>query len=146
MPKREKIKVVLDANWYISACISRKSRRTIYYEILQSPSSIDVFYSAELLEEFEDVIYRTKFAKIIKPSQVQRFKSLILLRLKQVSIGAILRLVRDVKDDYMLAICQKVKADYPITGDKDLLVLGSYQHTRIVTMSYFLQILSVEKT
>ncbi len=144
MPKREEIKVVLDANWYISACISRKSRRTIYYEILQSPS-IDVFYSAELLEEFEDVIYRTKFAKIIKPSQVQRLKSLILLRLKRVSIGAILRLVRDVKDDYLLAICEKSKADYLVTGDKDLLILGSYQHTRIVTMSHFLQILSNEK-
>jgi len=145
MLNREKIKVVLDANWYISACISRKSRRTIYYEILSNPD-IDVFYSAELLEEFKDVIYRVKFAKIMNPSQVQRFKSLILLRLKRVSIGTISRLVRDVKDDYLLAICEKVKADYLITGDKDLLVLGSYQHTRIVTMSYFLQILSVEKT
>lgn len=144
MPKREKIKVVLDANWYISACISRKSRRTIYYEILKKPS-IDVFYSAELLEEFEDVIHRVKFAKIIKPSQAQRFKSLILLQLKRVSIGTIPRLVRDVKDDYLLAICEKSRADYLITGDKDLLVLGSYQHTRIVTMGHFLQILSIEK-
>ncbi|WP_373514113.1 putative toxin-antitoxin system toxin component, PIN family [Persicitalea sp.] len=145
MLRGRKTKVVLDANWYISACISRKPRRTIYYEILQNPF-IDVFYSAELLEEFEEVIYRVKFAKIIKPLQVRRFKSLILLRLKQVSIGTVLQLVRDEKDDYLLAICGKCKADYLITGDKDLLVMGSYQQTSIVTMSHFLQIQSLKNS
>ena len=30
MAKQQKIKLILDTNWYISASINRKSRRTLY--------------------------------------------------------------------------------------------------------------------
>ncbi|MGA0558875.1 putative toxin-antitoxin system toxin component, PIN family [Larkinella sp. VNQ87] len=58
----KRLRVVLDANWYISACLSRKSRKTVYYKILKN-SHLTIFYSSELLAEFEAVIRRPKFAK-----------------------------------------------------------------------------------
>jgi uncharacterized protein len=71
MPKKRKIDVVIDANWYISACINKNSRRTLYHTILKN-THLQIFYSTELLQEFEGVITRKKFAKIIAPYQVVR--------------------------------------------------------------------------
>ena len=88
MPKKRKIRLVVDANWFISACISRNSRRTLYYKILKN-THVQVYYSPELLTEFEGVITRRKFSKVIRPNQVARFKAFTLLYLQEVSLGLI---------------------------------------------------------
>ncbi len=133
---------MVDANWFISACISRKSRRTLYYKILKN-THIQVYYSPELLAEFDGVITRRKFSKVITPNQVTRFKAFALLYLQPVSLGVIPQLSRDRDDDYLLAISESCQADFLITGDDDLLTLGTYQNTTIVTMGQFLQILTL---
>ena len=51
---------------------------------------------------------------------------------------AIPRVCRDPKDDYLLAYALVGKADYLVTGDRDLLVLGSVGKTKIVTAQQFL--------
>ena len=142
MPKRRKIRLVVDANWFISACISRNSRRTLYYKILKN-THVQVYYSPELLTEFDGVITRRKFSKVIRPNQVTRFKVFILLHLQEVSLGSIPQLSRDSNDDYLLAIAESCQADFLITGDDDLLTLGTYQKTTIVTMGQFLQIMAL---
>jgi uncharacterized protein len=45
---------------------------------------------------------------------------------------------RDKKDNYLLALSKASKADYLITGDKDLLMLKVFRGTGIVKMSEFL--------
>mgnify|MGYP001373355858 CR=1 FL=1 len=45
---------------------------------------------------------------------------------------------RDPDDDHVLSAALVIDADYLVTGDKDLLVLGQYQKTRIVTARTFL--------
>lgn len=64
MKKGVTVKIVIDANWYISACINDRSRRTLYYGILRHPH-IRVYYSEELLAEFDGVIERVKFRKSV---------------------------------------------------------------------------------
>lgn len=144
MPKKRKITLIVDANWFISACISRNSRRTLYYKILKKNTHIEVYYSAELLTEFDGVITQRKFSKVITPNQVARFKAFTLLYLQEVSLGVVPYLSRDPKDDYLLAIAESYQADFLITGDDDLLMLGTYQNTTIVTMGQFLQIALIE--
>jgi putative PIN family toxin of toxin-antitoxin system len=140
MPKRKKISVVIDVNWYVSACINRNSRHTLYHKILKNPR-LQIFYSRELLEEFEGVMTRRKFSKIISPNQVTRFKAIIFLFLTRIQIQSIPQIVRDKEDNYLLGICDVSKADFLITGDEDLLVLGKYESTIILTMGQFLNIL-----
>lgn len=140
MPERKKVNIVLDVNWYISACISRSSRHTLYYKILKN-QHIEVFYSRELLQEFEGVISRPKFRKIISYDQAIRFRSVSFLFLTSVVIKSIPKVVRDVKDDYLLGICESCHADFLVTGDTDLLILKSYGNTAVVTMNEFLQLL-----
>lgn len=142
MPKKRKINVVIDANWYISACINKNSRRTLYHTILKN-THLQIFYSTELLQEFEGVITRKKFAKIIAPHQVVRFISLPMLFLKEVPVTTKPTLVRDAKDDYLLGICESCNADFLITGDADLLTLETYKNTTIVTMGQFVRLLNL---
>ena len=49
-----------------------------------------------------------------------------------------LRKVRDPKDNMFLEAAQQGKADYLITGDKDLLVLKQFRRTKIVKPKEFL--------
>lgn len=47
-------------------------------------------------------------------------------------------------DDLILATAVSGKADYLVTGDRQLLALGSFQGVRIVTPRAFLEILGLE--
>ena len=46
--------------------------------------------------------------------------------------------MRDVKDLYLLSLADTIPADYIISGDKDLLVLGKHNETRILDYNSFL--------
>jgi putative PIN family toxin of toxin-antitoxin system len=50
---------------------------------------------------------------------------------------------RDPKDDATVACAQEGKADYIVSGDQDLLVLGEYEGIPIVTPRQFIEILSL---
>ncbi len=135
MKENTTYRLLLDANWYISASISKKSRRT-FYEILTNPI-FEVIFSQELLEEYEGVIVRPKFQKMISVTQIKRFLMLVLPQLSEVVLSTTINLSRDVKDNYLLALSFEHEVDYLITGDKDLLVLGKVGKTNILTMQDF---------
>ena len=67
---------------------------------------------------------------------------------RQVQVSTKVALSRDPKNDHYLSLCKEAKADFLITGDKDLLSLPPailQKHgipSRIVTPSSFLEILS----
>jgi putative PIN family toxin of toxin-antitoxin system len=109
--------------------------------LLQHPENpgLQVFYSVELMAEFSDVIERPKFAKYITLKQVDRFKIIALKFLKKTKDGVAPEIIRDVDDNYLLGVCASCKADFLITGDEDLLVLGEFQKTKIITMWNFCQ-------
>ena len=45
--------------------------------------------------------------------------------------------VRDAKDLYLLSLAETVRANYILTGDKDLLVLHKHKQTTILTLTDF---------
>jgi len=63
----------------------------------------------------------------------------ILARGIRVSIRGTVKECRDPGDDMFLECSALAKADLLIAGDKDLLTLGSYKGTRIVTPSEYLR-------
>lgn len=134
------VKIVVDANWYISACINRKSRHTLYRKVLKN-TDVMVYYSKELVAEFDGVIGRSKFRKSITLSQAARLKSFVLKLIRHARIQSEPSCVRDACDNYLLGLCESCQAQYLITGDNDLLVLRHHKNTSILCMQEFLLIL-----
>ena len=53
-----------------------------------------------------------------------------------------IELCRDPKDDFLLEIASAGDADYLVTGDEDLLVLGAIRRTRIIRLAEFRALLT----
>ena len=139
MAKKKRLKIVLDTNWYVSASINRNSRRRLYDLLINE--NLTIFYSGELLAEYEFVISRKKFGKFIRAEQVNRFIGLVLTRLKPVEIKTLVRLSRDAKDNFLLSMAIDCGADYLVTGDPDLLVIKVFGKTKILNMTEFSKII-----
>lgn len=137
-----KIRIVLDTNWYISATINKKSRKRLY-PLLVHPK-FRIFYSQDILGEYQRVIVRPFFKKYVTDSQVARFLRLILPVVSKIDLKTEIRLSRDNNDDHVLSLAVDAKAHYLISSDKDLLVLKNINKTKIVTMSEFWDIMSAK--
>jgi putative PIN family toxin of toxin-antitoxin system len=111
-------KVVIDASVIVSSLFGGTPRK----EFLKALKTCDVFISPEigqelsgLLDELEGKLGRTK---------IRRLRSII-MRLasyaKEVKPSRKIELSRDNKDNAYLNLCLVVRADFLLTGDKDLL-------------------------
>ena len=74
-----KIRIILDTNWYVSATINRNSRRVLY--TLLTNENLLIIFSAEILREYQQVIERDKFKKVIKLNQAARFINLVISKI-----------------------------------------------------------------
>lgn len=55
-----------------------------------------------------------------------------------VEVKSIITICRDTKDNFLLALAKDGKADYLLTGDKDLLELKKFGRTKIKTITSFI--------
>jgi predicted nucleic acid-binding protein len=65
---------------------------------------------------------------------------------KRVSVETIEPVSRDPKDDIFLACAKVAQADYLVTEDNDLLVLGQRDNTRVINVMTFLPIVDQART
>ena len=111
-------KVVMDANVIISAAFGGNPLRAVIRAMEEDEVYLSRAIERELTEVFE------KLSKKLKREQItflnERMRELMKMA-KQVSVSTLVALSRDAKDDYYLALCKEVQADFLITGDKDLL-------------------------
>jgi putative PIN family toxin of toxin-antitoxin system len=111
-------KVVIDANVIVSAMFGGTPRKAF----LKALRTCDLYVSPEiklelssLLNELEDKLDRSK---------IRRLRSIVLNLLsasKEVVASKKIELSRDKKDNAYLNLCLRVRADFLLTGDKDLL-------------------------
>jgi putative PIN family toxin of toxin-antitoxin system len=115
-------KVVIDANVIISAAFGGKPLEAVARALKEH----DVFISESILEELEGVLRR--LSKKLSPEQVhylQEKVSQVLKVARRIPVSTKLSLSRDAKDDHYLSLCKEARADFLISGDKDLLDLDS---------------------
>ena len=136
----KKLRIILDTNWYISATINQKSRRRLYELLINE--NIIIIFSNEILSEYNEVIRRNKFKKIINHKQITRFMNLVISKTEITEIKSGLTGSRDLGDNFLLSLSHDSDADYLITGDLDLLVLKTTGITKIITLSDFGEIIS----
>ena len=141
---REKPRVVLDTNLFVSALLSPTSRP---YQLLQlwDQDEIILLASVELIHEVDDVLHRVTIKERYGVSEEQITRLLFRLEFIAERIIPLTSLPlhsRDPKDDDLLALALGGNADYLITGDNDLLVLDgdpALGSLRIITAAAFFE-------
>lgn len=137
MAKESSITVVIDTNLWISFLIGKRTANLI--AILSRPN-IALAMSDKAIRELKLVVSRDKFRKYFPESYSQKLFDFIEKRAETYNVVDAPNICRDPKDDYLLALSDKANADYLITGDNDLLVIGEYKGTAIVRLGDFLQL------
>lgn len=80
---------------------------------------------------------RPKLQKYFDQEKITELISLLGIVSEKVQIKKIEQICRDPKDDFLLALSKKGQANYLVTGDKDLLEIGIYVRTEILTVKKF---------
>ena len=130
-------RVIIDTNLWISFLISNKLNEL---DSLIDTGVIKLIFSNELIEEFLEVTNRPKFKKYFKKADVDALLNQIQNQGELIKVKSNLNICRDEKDDFLLNLSIDSKADYLVTGDNDLLILGKIKKTNITSWSDFLSI------
>jgi uncharacterized protein len=132
------VRVVLDTNVLVSALIDDGKPRKLVLELLDKHT---VILSRKMLAELADVSSRDKFG--ITGSQVNQFLSSLIRMSKMVQDNVQYKVVlEDPDDDLVINTAYTGKAEFIVTGDKHLLVLGHFKKTKIVTVIQMQDILT----
>lgn len=134
MPKRRS-RVIIDTNIWISFLLTNNLSRL---DKLFTQDVIVLLFSEELLEEFIEVSKRPKFKKYFSQTDMDFLLSAIHNKAILVDVKSRVKQCRDSQDDFLLSLAKDGKADYLITGDKDLLDIGAFGKTQIISIAGFL--------
>jgi len=130
------MRVVIDTNVLIGAFLFRNSKSRRAYDFALERGK--VLLSFPTFDELTDVLYREKFDKYITDEErsqlIEEYINIAELTLIDTTITD----CRDPKDHKFLELAVSGKADYIVTGDKDLLVLNPYRSILILTPEDFL--------
>ena len=133
MPKKSN-RVIIDTNLWISFLLSKKSS---FLDNLFRNSEITLLFSKELLEEFVTVSTRTKFKRYFTEKDLQELITSIKAHAEFIIVSSTVNICRDPKDNFLLSLSKDGKANYLVTGDKDLLEIRNFGKTSILTLTEF---------
>jgi uncharacterized protein len=134
MRSRKPSRVVIDTNLWISFLIGKEFQGL---KDLIVQGKIKLIITDQLITEIRTVTLREKFKKYFNENKVVELIELLTAISENVKIKKIEAICRDSKDDFLLALSKASKANYLITGDKDLLTIKTFGNTEILTFSKF---------
>lgn len=133
---KRRLRLVIDTNVLVSGIIKPKSlpANLVAYALREH----NILQSPETLAELSAVLGRRKFDRWT--NREVRAEALYSLGILCELVGDVpnVEVSRDPKDNMILAVAVGGKADLLVTGDSDLLVLGSYEGVAIITPRAFL--------
>lgn len=140
------MRVLLDANLFISFLLN-PDRDSASNEVVRRAvlGEFTLLVPEELLDEISSQARSKPYLmERITPEEIDEMVEIVssvaefIPRIED-TIPAV---VRDPKDDYLLAYAAVAHADYLVTGDRDLLVLQEVEGVRILTPKEFMGVLS----
>lgn len=119
--KETNIKVIFDTNVWISFLIGK---RLAFIKNFIIDDKFTIVITNQLLEEIKEVTSRERLKKYFPQESVADLIDLLQTVADNVEIQPTHFINRDPKDNFLLDLIDFSKADYLITGDKDLLLLN----------------------
>jgi putative PIN family toxin of toxin-antitoxin system len=139
------IKAVLDTNVLVSGLVARGGApRRILDAWLEDRYTLVI--SLHLVEELVHVLSYPRIVRRLRLGEEELAALLAALLFRSEVTPGQLRLpgvTRDPKDDAVVACAQEGNADYVVSGDQDLLVLGEYESIRVVTPRRSVEVLGL---
>jgi uncharacterized protein len=129
-------RLIIDTNLWISFLITKDYKQL---DNLLKTGRIKILFSLESLEEFLSVVNRPKFKKYFSKADIEEMYDLFDFYGETIDVTSSVDLCRDSKDNFLLSLAKDSKADYLITGDKDLLDLKKIRKTKIITITDYLK-------
>jgi len=133
------MRIVLDTNVLVSALIVDGKPRALLNTIITKNHKLIV--SRKIIEEFVGITAEPRIRKYVTREEVERFLHNLSAVSKMVPVRTKVKVVRDEKDNPILATAHDGHAHYLVTGDDDLLTLGKFRKVKIVKVSDMLKIL-----
>ena len=129
------MKVIFDSNIWVSFLIGHRLQDM--REILNN-AAVQVYCCPQLVAEVMDVVGREKIRKYVTHAEIADLLRIIRAYCHSVELTRVAdSKVRDPKDLFLLSLAETVGADYLVSGDADLHVLGTHKSTRLVKFSEF---------
>ena len=136
MPKNKPLKLIIDTNLWISFIIS--NTQNLIDPLLYS-KKVRLLFSEELIAEIQLTTGKTKLRKYFGGNALEEMLSAFEPFTDLIAVKSNVTVCRDSKDNFLLALAKDGKADYLLTGDKDLLELKNFGKTKIRTISLFIE-------
>ncbi len=133
-----KSRFVIDTNTLVSGILIASSIPDRAIKLIRQSGF--TLASITTLEELQEVMSRAKFDKYVDPVIRSEFIAQFAQQSELIDIRESVTACRDPKDDKFLELAVNGKADYLITGDRDLLVLDPFRNIQIISPSDFLRI------
>lgn len=102
-----------------------------------STGQIKIIYCKQLVDEIKEVTAREKLKKYFPEESVKELIELIETIGDFYEFKPINFISRDPKDNFLLDLIDVSKADYLVSGDKDLLAHNPFKNTLIITPKNF---------
>ena len=129
-----KTRIIVDTNLWISFLIGKKLAGLLDF---LSDEKVELVVSQELLNEVLEVASRPKLKKYFSQEHLNLVEDFMTQETLFCRINNVPARCRDSKDDYLLELALVSKANYLITGDKDLLSMGEIGCCQIITVMEF---------
>ena len=138
------MKVVLDANLFVSAILSSQGNPAQILDAWRA-HRFNLLIREDILEEIAEVLWRPHIRKRHgwTQAEIERFLAGLLemafLTPGELQVQAV---PDDPDDDIYLACAIEGEADYVVSGDQHLLALGAFSGIQIVTPAQFVEVLA----
>ncbi|WP_028666752.1 putative toxin-antitoxin system toxin component, PIN family [Runella zeae] len=132
--KSKSIRVIFDTNVWISFLIGK---RLSYIKAFVVDRRITIIITEQLLTEIKVVTSREKLQKYFPKNSVIELIELLENISEKVDISPLHFISRDPKDNFLLDLIHFSKADYLVTGDKDLLEHHPFKTAQILNPAEF---------
>lgn len=135
MRKNKPLRLIIDTNLWISFIISNKQNLLDPF-LLKKRARL--LFSDDLIREIQESIAKPKLKKYFKSNDLEVMLATFEPFIDLIEVKSNVAVCRDPKDNFLLALAKDGKADYLLTGDKDLLDLDKFGKTKIKTISTFI--------
>lgn len=135
MLKNKPLKLIIDTNLWVSFIISNKQN---LLDPFLFKGKARLLFSAELIREIQETISKPRLKKYFKTNALEEMLSTFEPFIDLIEVESNVTVCRDPKDNFLLALAKDGKADYLLTGDKDLLDLIKFGKTKIKTIRAFI--------